>query len=188
MTLSTASPAAGPAAGPDPQPSGDGLGSSPRWLTEDEAKAWRALRGLGAPLNSVLNRQLTRESGLSMADYEVLVVLSEASGSRLRARELGRLTGWEKSRLSHHITRMEARGLVTREGDSSDGRGAVVVLTPFGRETIVGAAPGHVVAVRHYVIDHLTHDQLRTLGEIGDIVQARLVEACVEIEEENCRS
>ena len=95
-----------------------------RWLDEREATAWRRLRQLGGPLNAVLNRQLAEDSGLSMADYEVLVVLSEAPDLRLRARELGRAIGWEKGRLSHHIGRMERRGLVSRETARGDGRGA----------------------------------------------------------------
>ncbi len=157
-----------------------------RWLDEREATAWRLLHQLGGPLNAVLNRQLVRDSGLSMADYEVLVVLSEAPDLRLRARELGRATGWEKSRLSHHITRMERRGLVSREGCATDGRGAWVLMTALGRDTIRTAAPGHVDAVRHYVIDALTPEQLEQLAAIGAAVQARLEPVCAEIEADSC--
>jgi len=156
------------------------------WLDEREAAAWRQLRQLGGPLNAVLNRQLTRDSGLSMADYEVLVVLSEAPEFRLRARDLGRATGWEKSRLSHHITRMEARGLVSRENCATDGRGAWIGLTAVGRDAIGQAAPGHVDAVRRYVIDALTPEQLDQLVAIGAAVQARLDAACGEIEADGC--
>jgi DNA-binding MarR family transcriptional regulator len=157
-----------------------------RWLDEREAAAWRRMRQLGAPLNAALNRQLTRDSGLSMADYEVLVVLSEAPDLRLRARELGRATGWEKSRLSHHITRMERRGLVSREGCATDGRGAWVVMTAVGKDAIQTAAPGHVEAVRRFVIDALTPEQLEQLAAIGAAVQARLEPVCAEIEAESC--
>lgn len=156
-----------------------------RWLDEREHRAWRNLRQLGGPLSAVLNRQLLRDSGLSMADYEVLVVLSEAPDRRLRARELGRLTGWEKSRLSHHITRMESRGLVSREECATDGRGAFVVMTALGRDTMATAAPGHVEAVRSYLIDLLTPEQLDTLAVIGEAVEARLTASCSELEAEN---
>ncbi len=156
-----------------------------RWLDEREHRAWRNLRQLGGPLSAVLNRQLLRDSGLSMADYEVLVVLSEAPDLRLRARDLGRLTGWEKSRLSHHITRMESRGLVSRQECATDGRGAFVVMTAPGREAIAAAAPGHVEAVRSYLIDLLTPDQLETLADIGAAVEARLSAACTELDAES---
>ncbi|HEY7813900.1 MAG TPA: helix-turn-helix domain-containing protein, partial [Nakamurella sp.] len=97
--------------------------SSPRWLSDSEQRAWRALQQFGAPLAAALNRQLLADSSLSSADYQVLVVLTETTGGVLRAGELGRETGWEKSRLSHHLKRMEARGLVRREECLTDGRG-----------------------------------------------------------------
>lgn len=148
--------------------------TSPRWLTEPEQRAWRALQQFGAPLAAALNRQLLAESALSSADYHVLVVLTETEGGVLRAGELGRETGWEKSRLSHHLKRMEARGLVRRDECLTDGRGLLVRITPAGRQAIDEAAPGHVAAVRDLVIDALTPEQLRVLAEAGEAVGARL--------------
>lgn len=148
--------------------------SSPRWLTESEQRAWRALQQFGAPLAAALNRQLLADSALSSADYHVLVVLTETRDGVLRAGELGRATGWEKSRLSHHLKRMEARGLVRREECLTDGRGLLVVITQAGREAIADAAPGHVATVRELVIDVLTPEQLRVLAEAGEAVGARL--------------
>ncbi|WP_420119991.1 MarR family winged helix-turn-helix transcriptional regulator [Nakamurella sp.] len=148
--------------------------TSPRWLTEPEQRAWRALQQFGAPLAAALNRQLLAESALSSADYQVLVVLTETEGGVLRAGELGRETGWEKSRLSHHLKRMEARGLVRRDECLTDGRGLLVRITPAGRQAIAEAAPGHVAAVRDLVIDALTPEQLRVLAEAGEAVGARL--------------
>ncbi|HEY5114383.1 MAG TPA: MarR family winged helix-turn-helix transcriptional regulator, partial [Nakamurella sp.] len=110
-----------------------------QWLSQSEARAWRALRQFGTPLSAALNRQLMRDSELSSADYEVLVVLSETPDGSLRAGELGRATGWEKSRLSHHIKRMEARHLVERQDCLTDGRGLLVAITEHGRSAI-GAA------------------------------------------------
>ena len=113
--------------------------SSPRWLSDTEQRAWRALQHFGAPLAAALNRQLLTDSALSTADYQVLVVLSETDGGVLRAGELGRATGWEKSRLSHHLRRMESRGLVRREECLTDGRGLLVVITEVGRQAIAQA-------------------------------------------------
>ena len=148
--------------------------SSPRWLTEPEQRAWRALQQFGAPLAAALNRQLVADSALSSADYQVLVVLTETDGGVLRAGELGRETGWEKSRLSHHLKRMEARGLVRRDECLTDGRGLLVRITDDGRAAIADAAPAHVATVRELVIDVLTPEQLRVLAEAGEAVGARL--------------
>jgi DNA-binding MarR family transcriptional regulator len=154
-------------------------GRDVRWLSPQEQRAWRALQYLRTPLGTALNRQLTRDSRLSTADYEVLVVLSESPGGTLRAGELGQRTGWEKSRLSHHIKRMVSRGLVERRDCLTDGRGLLVGITEAGREAIREAAPGHVRAVREYVIDLLTPDQLQVLAEIGEAVGARItIENC----------
>jgi DNA-binding MarR family transcriptional regulator len=155
--------------------------SSPRWLSDSEQRAWRALQQFGAPLAAALNRQLLADSSLSSADYQVLVVLTETTEGVLRAGELGRETGWEKSRLSHHLKRMEARGLVRREECLTDGRGLLVAITEVGREAIAEAAPGHVASVRDLVIDVLTPEQLRVLAEAGEAVGARLTSV-------NCRA
>lgn len=152
-----------------------------RWLSPMQARAWRALRSFQTPLAAALNRQLMADSALSSADYEVLVVLSETPGGALRAGELGRATGWEKSRLSHHIKRMEIRRLVERQDCVTDGRGLLVAITDHGRRAIEDAAPGHVEAVRKFVIDVLTPEQIAVLAEIGEAVGARLAA-------ENCRA
>ena len=137
------------------------------WLSEREADAWSAVRGLGQPLWTALGRDLLRDSGLSMADYEVLVVLSAQTADTTAYRDLAAATGWEKSRLSHQITRMEGRGLVRRTECCDDGRSANIILTDKGRKTIEKAAPGHVAAVRRLLIDRLTADQLDVLVAIG---------------------
>ena len=120
--------------------------AEPRWLDEREARAWRGFLRMQSELRRVA-RQLQQEAGLSAADYEVLVSLSEAPGGRLRVFELGGATQWEKSRLSHHLTRMEHRGLVRRMPCPTDNRGANVVLTD-GPSAIEAAAPRHVEHVR----------------------------------------
>lgn len=145
-----------------------------RWLDEREQQVWRRFVTTQNRLTAHLGRRLQERSGLSMVDFEVLVVLSEAPAGRRRAHELGRELQWEKSRLSHHLTRMERRGLVGREGCGTDRRGAFVVLTPAGRTTIEAAAPGHVEDVRHAVFDGLSAEQVEALGEICDRLLARL--------------
>ena len=128
-----------------------------------------------AEVSSALQRQLQRDTGLSSPDYEVLVYLSEAPGGRLRPFQLGDALQWEKSRLSHQLRRMQARGLVTREDCESDRRGAVVTITGAGRDAIRAAAPRHVREVRRAFLDALTPGQLDALTEIADAVLRHLV-------------
>ena len=146
--------------------------SDPRWLEGVEHDAWRGWVEVGSRLEERLNRQLQHDSGLSSADYEVLVNLSEADEGRLRSFQLGALIRWEKSRLSHHLTRMEKRGLIAREECPTDGRGAYVVLTPAGRSAIETAAPLHVEEVRRLFVDLLTEEQLAQLVDItGSVLE-----------------
>jgi DNA-binding MarR family transcriptional regulator len=134
-------------------------------------------------LRSALNRQLTRDAGLSAADYELLVPLSETPGQRLRARDLGREVDWEKSRLSHHIGRMERRGLVERQECPADARGAFIRLTEEGRRAMEAAAPDHVETVRRYFIDLLSPDELDTITSVADRVLRRIAAGAPDDEE-----
>ena len=146
--------------------------AKPRWLDDRQAHVWRAYLDMNQNLYAALENLLTRDSGLSGADYSVLVPLSEEPGGVLRARELGTQIGWDRSRLSHHITRMEKRGLVAREECAEDGRGLMVRLTPAGRRAIEGAAPEHAEAVHRYFFDLLSKKELEVLaavfGRVGE--------------------
>ncbi|XVQ84052.1 MarR family winged helix-turn-helix transcriptional regulator [Microbispora siamensis] len=148
--------------------------NSPRWLDADEQRAWRAYLRMQGRLTARLNRQLQADSGLSLADYEVLVHLTDGEEGRLRPYELQRDLQWEQSRLSHHLTRMQRRGLVTREECADDGRGAYVVITEEGRRAITAAAPGHVETVRHLFFDGLTREQVTALERLAADVLDRL--------------
>ncbi|MDP9223708.1 MAG: MarR family winged helix-turn-helix transcriptional regulator [Actinomycetota bacterium] len=145
-----------------------------RWLTPGEERSWRAYRSMRARLDLQLGRELADTSGLSESDYDVLSAVSEADGHQCRLKELAASMLWSPSRLSHHIARMEQRGLVKREGCVSDGRGAVIVLTPHGWRTIQAAAPGHVASVRRHLIDLLSPQEIKTLGAIGEKVVRHL--------------
>jgi DNA-binding MarR family transcriptional regulator len=145
-----------------------------RWLTADEQQAWRGLLQMTSQLNARMNRQLQDEAGISLADYEVLVVLSEAPQSRRRVFELTDALAWEQSRVSHQLARMQRRGLVARQECPTDLRGAFVVLTETGRTAIERAAPGHVETVRHLVFDGLSTGQLATLTAVTSSVLDRL--------------
>jgi DNA-binding MarR family transcriptional regulator len=148
----------------------------PSWLDKREHAAWRGFLAMYTQLTARLAKELKRQSGLSGADYAVLVGVSESAGARIRANELGDELQWEKSRLSKQITRMEERGLVARDICPTDARGSFVVLTELGRYAIEHAAPLHVEQVRWWFVDALTDRQLDELAAISRAVIARLDE------------
>ncbi|MFJ3621466.1 MarR family winged helix-turn-helix transcriptional regulator [Streptomyces iakyrus] len=148
-----------------------------RWLTPEEQRAWRGFVRLHERLGGRLGRLLQSESKVSPADFAVLVHLTDSPHGRQRYQDLARSLEWEKSRMSHHIARMAARGMVVREECPEDGRGAFVVITDAGREAIEAAAPRHVEAVRDLFLDHVTPAELRVLTEISERVIRRMDEA-----------
>src|SRR3984885_3365614 len=118
------------------------------WLSDDEQLVWRTYLRMSSLLPAALNRELQQDSGLTLPEYEVLVQLSETPRHRLRPFQICEALNWEQSRLSHQLTRMERRGLVSRQECAADGRGAFIELTTAGADAIGAAAPRHVAAVR----------------------------------------
>lgn len=145
-----------------------------RWLNDHEQRAWRAYLDMHAQLTVRLHRQLQLDSGLSLSDFDVLVQLTDRTEERIRIFELAQALQWEKSRLSHHLARMQRRGLVERQDCPEDARGAFVVLTIQGREAIEQAAPEHVNTVRDLVFDQLTGEQVEAMLAIGKQVLERI--------------
>jgi DNA-binding MarR family transcriptional regulator len=141
-----------------------------RWLDEREAHLWRTWLRVNQELPGVLAELLNQESGLSAADYAVLVPLSESPDGMVRARDLGREIFWDRSRLSHQVRRMEGRGLVAREECEADARGAMIRLTPAGRAAIEAAAPGHVTATREHFFDLVSDTEIDVLTKVFERV------------------
>ena len=140
----------------------------PRRLDERQRLLWKAYRDLYNGLSGALQEQLLRDAGLSGSEYAVLVELSHTPDGVLRARELGLELGWDRSRLSHLVGRMEKRGLVAREECSDDARGSMVRLTGAGRDAVEGAAPEHAEAIRRYFFNPLSSEELETLSVVFD--------------------
>lgn len=139
----------------------------PRWLTDREREAWLALAKLMFNLPSALDAQLLRDNDLTLFDYFALSVLSMTPGRTLRLSDLAGQLSSSLSRLSNVVKRLERRGLLRREPDADNPRYTTAVLTDAGWELVVAAAPGHVAAVRRYVIDGLTDHQIDVLREIA---------------------
>ena len=142
------------------------------WLTDEQQQIWRDYLALTSRLHTAMHRQLQQDCELSLSDYDVLVALSEHGPMRIN--ELGELIGWEQSRLSHQLRRMRGRGLVERESDGDDRRGASVTLTDAGMAALHTAAPGHVDLVRSVVFDGLTPAEQREFGAAPATVLSRL--------------
>jgi DNA-binding MarR family transcriptional regulator len=142
------------------------------WLSDDEQRLWRAYLAMTRGLQAEMSRQLSRDCGLSLADYDVLVALDERTECRVKV--LREVLGWEQSRLSHQLGRMRARGLVTRAGTDEDRRGATVGLTDDGRAALKAAAPGHAELVHTVVFEGMSAQQARALTHWTSVVLGRL--------------
>ncbi len=143
-----------------------------RWLSPSEQQSWRAWLAAGAAIAERTEQDMKRENDLSMAEYEILVQLSETPCRRLRMTDLADRTLASKSRLSHQVARMEQAGLVVREGCPEDRRGSYAVLTDMGWNRLVAAAPSHVECVRRYLLDALTAEEFALLGALSEKVVA----------------
>jgi DNA-binding MarR family transcriptional regulator len=146
------------------------------WLSDDEQRAWRTYLRMSSLLPAALNRQLQQDCGLTLPEYEVLVQLSESPGHRLRPFQICEGLNWEQSRLSHQLTRMERRRLVSRRECAADGRGAVIELTAAGADLIGAAAPRHVATVRGLVFDRLSAAERTAFEEACSRIVAVLTE------------
>lgn len=140
------------------------------WLNDEEMGLWRNFLALEARLHLEIQRDLKTSSGLTEPEFDVLVHLSEADGP-LRMTALADGLQWERSRVSHQVTRMVKRGLVERTSCPEDGRGAFVSTTAEGMREIEKAAPSHVATVRRAFLDRLDHDDKRELARILALVE-----------------
>lgn len=145
-----------------------------RWLDEQEMAAWRAYVVGSALLTDRLHHELQERHGLALADYELLVRLSEAPCGRIRMTSLAGLVASSKSRVSHQVGRMERAGLVVREECHDDARGVYAVLTDKGGSLLRDAAPTHVDGVREHLVDLLSPDERATVAAVFGRVGERL--------------
>lgn len=149
-------------------------GASPQWLDGAEMAAWRAFIDGSQRLMEVLGRELQSRHDISLADYRILVLLSESPDGSVRMSELADGILSSRSRLTHQVRRMETQNLVTRSTCVEDGRGVLAIITPQGREKLAEAAPTHLRGVRSYLIDLLDDQELATVARVFGKVDAVL--------------
>lgn len=147
-----------------------------RWLDDGQQAAWRAYLDSNRLLTQVLERQLQDDAGISLADYELLVRLSEAPRHRLRMAELADAAHATRSGVTRAVTRLEERGWVRRVDCPEDKRGTHAELTPAGMDKLRETAPGHVAAVRHHLVDLLSDDEVATMRGALERVRRHLLD------------
>jgi DNA-binding MarR family transcriptional regulator len=148
--------------------------SEPRWLSNDEERAWRSVASMVHKLRWALECQLERDSDLSFTEYHALARLSEEPERRLRMSDLAVLTNASLSRLSHLIKRLEGRGYVRRQPDPIDGRFTIAILTSAGYKKLVASAPAHVACVRDLVVDEFSVGEFEAFGDLCERIISRI--------------
>jgi DNA-binding MarR family transcriptional regulator len=149
--------------------------SQTRWLSSEQQAAWRAYIVGTTLLMDTLDRELRHAHGVSLAEYEVLVRLSESPDRSLRMAQIAESMRHSRSRVTHTVTRMEKAGLVTRCAAAGDGRGVQARMTDKGWDLLVRAAPTHVSGVRRHFVDQATDEQFEVLGTVMNAVSDRLL-------------
>lgn len=142
--------------------------------TREQLRIWRDYIETSNALRTRLGARLQSESSLSAGDYQVLLALSEAPQHTLRSSKLAALIEWERSRLSHHLGRMEKRQLIRRVPCADDVHGVDVIATDSGRDAFRAGSVPHLRAVRELFIDALTAEQFAHLDGISTALRGHL--------------
>ncbi|MFC1443596.1 MarR family transcriptional regulator [Streptacidiphilus sp. N1-10] len=144
------------------------------WLTPGELASWLSVVRLITRLPWAIDAQLQRDADLSMTEYMAMAMLAEAPDRTLRMSRLAEMTSVSLSRLSHLVKRLESRGYARRDPDPVDGRFTNAGLLPAGMRKLEEAAPGHVALVRHLMVDNLSAERLRRLGQDAERIVQRI--------------
>jgi len=147
-------------------------------MTQPEWDTWRSFMAMRRALDVTLERELKQASEISAPDFDVLISLFGAPGKQLRPGEIGQRLGWEKSRVSHQVSRMMARALVEKQDCDGDARGTWVGITPAGSRAVLGAMRSHSTSLRQNFFDLLTDDEVAMLRAISDRVLERTNRSC----------
>jgi DNA-binding MarR family transcriptional regulator len=140
---------------------------APDGISEREWALWRGVALMGRRLSAALERAVQDAAGISSAEFEVLNALSHSPDQQARARDLADMLSWEKSRVSHLVTRMTARALVTRGACETDMRGTWVVLAPAGSQALANALPAYVRTVRDGFTARIAADDATRLASVA---------------------
>ncbi len=143
-------------------------------MTAEHLQIWRDYLETADDVKAILESRLQESSELSLGDYKVLLALNEAPENRLRSSQLAEEINWTRSRLSHHLGRMEKRGLISRAISAEDSRGAEAVITEEGRSAFRRGSVVHLADVQQVFIDAFTEAELKTIAKVSKALQRHL--------------
>ena len=155
---------------------GEGHESAFTTLTAEQQRTWLAYMKVQQRLTYEMSRQLQADSNLSLPDYDVLNALRYAPGGRMRISGLAARIGWERSRLSHHVRRLENRGLVDCRLAPADRRATEIALTDQGWDEITSASTGHIDLVRRLFFEGLPRELLGPLAVALESVYDNIID------------
>jgi DNA-binding MarR family transcriptional regulator len=151
-------------------------------LNDDERAAWRQFVAMRRQLDRALAEQLQRDGDLSSAEFEVLITLHDSPDRRLRVGALAGLLGWEKSRVSHQVTRMTGRGLLERTECEDDARGSWIAMTADGRRAVLRVMRGHTAELRRVFFDVVSPEQQKAITDASRaVLDVAAGPACAEV-------
>jgi len=137
-------------------------------LSPRELRVWHAFRLMGEEVLSRVGRDIAQATGLSGSEFGVLSRLAAIGKGEMRQQALATMMGWDKSRLSHQLTRMKERGLIERR--YADPKTVLVVLTDLGRKKLDAARPIHAESVRRNLLSRLTQEQIETIVRVSNLL------------------
>jgi DNA-binding MarR family transcriptional regulator len=137
-------------------------------LSPRELRIWHAFVSMGEDVLERVGRDIARATGLSGPEFGVLSRIAAYGRGEMRQQDLATVMAWEKSRLSHQLSRMEERNLIERR--PSKGRATLVALTKIGREKLALALPIRAQSVRRNLLARLTPEQIDTIIRVSNLL------------------
>ncbi|MDQ1556763.1 MAG: hypothetical protein QOI02_1765 [Actinomycetota bacterium] len=153
-------------------------------ISSEEWAAWRSFIDMRRRLGQTLERELQQAGDISGPEYEILMAVFAEPNRQIRAKNLAEHLGWEKSRVSHQVTRMEKRGLVERTECDTDLRGSWVGLTADGKRAVLGTMREHSASIRRYFLDVLTAEELRVFADASGRILSAISDDCPAIDDD----
>jgi len=137
-------------------------------LSPHELRVWHAFMMMGEDVLGRVGRDIAQATGLSGPEFGVLSRLAAIGKGEMRQQALAGVMAWDKSRLSHQLTRMQERKLIERR--PADGKSVLVALTALGQEKLDAARPIHAASVRRNLLSRLTQEQTNTLVRVSNLL------------------
>jgi len=137
-------------------------------LSPQELRVWHAFRLMHEDVLARVGWDIAQATGLSGSEFAVLSRLAGPGKGEMRQQVLARMMDWDKSRLSHQLTRMQERSLIERR--RVDGKTVLIVLTKLGREKLDAARPVHAASVRRNLLSRLTQEQIDTIVRVSNLL------------------